>query len=123
MLTHQTGKETFINDKLIGRQFNLTQENIDHGERKNPHLCALGLSLKQNINNGGYVSLSQRGISIYFEKTGFADLLIQTNISKEVSDWITDFDMNRKVSPLKLVFGKHVKQDKTDRFDIDLNVV
>ena len=123
MLDYNSAKQSLINDKLIGRKLDVTQEHIDCGIRKKSDRCAVALSLQQNINNSGFVSLSQDSISIGFQKVDSDWIMVRAKPSDELSNWISDFDMGKEVSPLELVLGTHVNHDEKDCFDVELNIV
>jgi hypothetical protein len=123
MLDHNSEKQSIINDKLIGRKLDVTQEHIDCGIRKKSDRCAVALSLQQNINNGGYVSLSQYSITIGFQKVDRSTIMISAKPSSELANWIIDFDTGKEVSPLELVVGNRVNKHEKDGFDVELNIV
>jgi hypothetical protein len=113
----------FVRDKLVGRTFSVTQDDIECGHRRMPISCPVALSISENINKGGIVSVSQYSIGISFQKVDMSTILISAKPSSELANWIIDFDTGKEVSPLELVVGNRVNKHEKDGFDVELNIV
>ncbi len=66
----------------------ITQEDIDQGERRNPHYCPMALALRRitgsyHVRVGYWASVDE----VYYK------------LSERASNWIFDFDWQNTVKP------------------------
>ena len=96
----QKKKDTFINDKLIGRTIEITQEDIDCGRVKQRNLCALALGVKRELK--AEVSVDSTGIWLRYHLPGKEDMIISILTSRKICDWIKSFDKDDNVKPITI---------------------
>jgi hypothetical protein len=83
-----------IGDTII---IDITQEDIDNGKLRSAWHCPIAKSLKRIF--GKQPSVTPLCIRIYGPELG--DMLVY-NINEELSQFMSDFDIERPVSPVKI---------------------
>jgi hypothetical protein len=120
MLDHNSEKQSFINDKLIGRTIEVTAEDIRNGVSNTATKCAVALSINNALTNSLVAYVGTRETNIVYLK-GQCDeidnMLIDVVHEKRVTSWIESFDIGES-SPVELTFVK----DDDGHFDVKMVV-
>ena len=135
MTDYTERKETFINDKLIGRTIEVTAEDIMLGKRESSDSCAIALSSQRELNTTEtWVEKNYIGISYPINNKGNV-VRIRCEFSQEVKDWIRAFDVDKNVLPIVLglnkiesesepdILGLNKIESEPNEYDISIDVV
>lgn len=105
--TDRASIENYINDKLLGREFEISDHHIVDGVRDEPESCpfALGLADEFNVES---VSVGTSFADMHITR-GNKIFRIDFMLDKTIRSWICDFDTGKNVKPmlveLKVVDG------------------
>ena len=110
MLTHETDKKSFVNDKLIGRTLEVTKKDIIFGVAKAPNSCPISRAAKRELKTD-ILSVGYSGMGFKYRidhgdgDDDYEVMQLQGILSKDVTKWIKNFDADFDADPIILEFN------------------
>ena len=101
MLDMMSKEQDFINNKLIGRTIEVTQQDIQDGNTTGNDTCAIALGAKRALNADG-LSVGATGIFLRYNNPHGNLMRITILMSDVIQDWIVNFDRGNEVKPIEI---------------------